>query len=436
MEKLLLTYYGDDFTGSTDALEALSLGGVPTVLFLRPPSADLLAERFADVQAVGLAGMSRALAPDEMDATLPDAFESLKALGAPICHYKVCSTFDSSPTVGNIGRAAEIGRNAFNAPSIPVVVGAPRLRRYVLFGNLFATMGDTTYRIDRHPTMSRHPVTPMHESDLRRHLAAQTKLTSALVDLFALETAPQAALAQAIEAGAELIIFDTRTSAHLATVGDLLAAGDAPFVVGSSGVEDALVAHWQAAGVVADSAEFPPLDPVDKLLVISGSASPVSAEQIRVAGEHGFALLRLDVRGLVESADAQSVVVAQAKQLLDSGKSVVLYSAMGPEDDGLLQDGMSPANWRFGRKLAAAQGRIARGLIEQTDLTRLCIAGGDTCSGAVQQLDIFALQMYTPVAPGAPLCRTHSHSMRWDGLQIALKGGQVGQADFFVRLLG
>ena len=37
-------------------------------------------------------------------------FTWLKALGARFCHYKVCSTFDSSPTVGNIGRAIEIGR--------------------------------------------------------------------------------------------------------------------------------------------------------------------------------------------------------------------------------------------------------------------------------------------------------------------------------------
>ena len=31
-----LVYYGDDFTGSTDALEALTVAGVPTVLFFQP----------------------------------------------------------------------------------------------------------------------------------------------------------------------------------------------------------------------------------------------------------------------------------------------------------------------------------------------------------------------------------------------------------------
>ena len=36
---LLLTFYGDDFSGSTDAMEVLALAGVPTRLYLDPPTA-------------------------------------------------------------------------------------------------------------------------------------------------------------------------------------------------------------------------------------------------------------------------------------------------------------------------------------------------------------------------------------------------------------
>ena len=38
MSKLLLTFYGDDFTGSTDALEQLTLAGIRTALFIAPPT--------------------------------------------------------------------------------------------------------------------------------------------------------------------------------------------------------------------------------------------------------------------------------------------------------------------------------------------------------------------------------------------------------------
>src|SRR6187399_328819 len=104
----LLSYYGDDLTGSTDVMEALSLGGVPTVLFLSIPNAGLL-ERFADCRAIGLAGTSRSETPEWMDENLKPAFAWLRSLDASVCHYKVCSTFDSAPNVGNIGRAIEIG---------------------------------------------------------------------------------------------------------------------------------------------------------------------------------------------------------------------------------------------------------------------------------------------------------------------------------------
>src|SRR5262249_25275288 len=49
---LLLTYYGDDFTGSTDVLEALYSGGIEAVLFVTPPSSELL-RRYRHVRAFG-----------------------------------------------------------------------------------------------------------------------------------------------------------------------------------------------------------------------------------------------------------------------------------------------------------------------------------------------------------------------------------------------
>ena len=42
-EGLLLSFYGDDFTGSTSVMEALTFAGLPTVLFLDVPTAAQLA---------------------------------------------------------------------------------------------------------------------------------------------------------------------------------------------------------------------------------------------------------------------------------------------------------------------------------------------------------------------------------------------------------
>ena len=136
-EGLLIGFYGDDFTGSSAVMESLASCGLRTVLFLAPPTPEQLAQ-YEELRAVGIAGISRSLPTEEMDAELRPAFTALRDLRVPIVHYKICSTFDSSPKIGSIGKAIEIGRKICKSRYIPVVAGAPYLKRYVLFGNLFA----------------------------------------------------------------------------------------------------------------------------------------------------------------------------------------------------------------------------------------------------------------------------------------------------------
>ncbi len=69
-------------------------------------------------------------------------------------------------------------------------------------------------------------------------------------------------------------------------------------------------------------------------------------------------------------------------------------------------------------------------LVQQTGIRRVVLCGGDTSSHAVQQLNLTALTFAGPLAPGAPLCRAHAAG-GLDGLELVLKGGQIGPEDFF-----
>lgn len=449
MNNLLLTFYGDDFTGSTDVMESLVLGGVPTVLFLEPPSTEFIAREFPQVRAVGVAGVSRSMTPTQMNAELPAQFSALKALGAPLFHYKICSTFDSAPTVGSIGHAIEIGREIFAPNSIPMMVGAPALRRYVAFGNLFAVFSDVVYRLDRHPTMSRHPITPMDESDLRLHLSKQTSRKIGLIDLLQLANSDDT-LADRFHSlsaeGHEIILFDTLDNTHLLKIGRLVWSlrGDQPiFVVSSSGIEYALVAHWQQSGLIAAPDPLPTPGRVDQLLVISGSAAPQTAAQIDWALANGFHSIRLDSAALVDPDRvdaARASVLDETLNALNAGRSVILFSAHGPDDPAIVQTaqhmqalGLAPQ--RVGALLGEQQGLILRTVLEHKPLKRVCVAGGDTCGHTARQLGIYALEIVIPVAPGSPLCRARSHTPLFDGLEISLKAGQVGKPDYFGGIL-
>src|SRR6185312_5907695 len=104
---LLLSWYGDDFTGSAAVMEVVAFAGIDSVLFLDPPTRQQL-QKFPTARAIGIAGIARSQGAVWMDAELPRIFASLAALGAPIAHYKICSTFDSAPDIGSIGHAADL----------------------------------------------------------------------------------------------------------------------------------------------------------------------------------------------------------------------------------------------------------------------------------------------------------------------------------------
>ena len=429
---LQLAYYADDFTGATDALEWLERAGVRTALFLRVPDANLLA-RMPAFHAIGVAGRTRALPTDELEVELRRDFVALRALRPRHVHYKVCSTFDSSPAVGSIGRAIEVGADVFGAACIPVVGGAPALGRYCVFGHVFAQDGigsdRAVHRLDRHPVMSRHPVTPADESDLRRHLARQTRRAISLIDLRQLD-GDTARLAEAWRTQRGVVLLDTLTRAHVARIGELLeraADAAAPLLtIGPSSVEQALGDAWAERGGLRAPDEWPPPRATRALLVVSGSCSTVTERQVEWARSAGFGEVALSPAGLAGPEGEQ--VVQQAIRVvtdhLFQRRHVMVHTL------GMGRDPAAAAPEQIGRVL----GRIATAAVEQVGIFRLLIAGGDTSGVVARALGIEALEFLAPLNPGAPLCRVRAPHRPVDGLEVVVKGGQVGPDDYFQRV--
>jgi 3-oxoisoapionate kinase len=441
-EGLILSFYGDDFTGSTSVMEVLTFAGLPTALFLNVPTAQQLAQ-FTGYRAIGIAGVARSQSPAWMSSNLPEVFRALAELRAPIAHYKVCSTFDSAPHVGSIGHAIDLAVPILGGAWHPLVVSAPAIARYQAFGNLFAAVGGVSYRLDRHPTMSCHPVTPMDEADVRRHLAKQTAKPIGLVDLLAMKQGKaDASLMQERERGAEVIALDVIDDETLAEAGRLVweHRGDRLFAIGSQGLESALVAHWRAAGLLGDR---PAKDfraaPAERIVCISGSCSPITAGQIAYAERNGFATIRLDASRAVD-LDAWDAEIGQAADhalaAVGEGRDPLVFTAMGPDDPALAS--MASALETSGASAGVVNDRVGAGLgrlldrvMRDAQLTRAAIAGGDTSGHAALTLGIHALTALAPIAPGAPLCRAHSDDPAHAECEIALKGGQIGAPDFF-----
>lgn len=432
--QLRLAYLADDFTGATDAIEVLATEGVRAALFARPPTPQLIA-RYPDVQAIGLAVPSRAMTPPQMDAALPPLLRLLRDCRSPLVHYKVCSTFDSAAHTGSIGRAIELGIDVFGPSIVPVVVGAPSLGRHVVFGNLFARSGADSelFRLDRHPSMSRHPVTPMDEADLRVHLSRQTSLPIGLVDVLTLERgtdAARSALRLLKSGGFAIALIDLLLERQLPAVGALLddcADERQPgFAVGSSGVESALCEHWRSSGRLGTTRAFPSAHDAGPIVVIVGSRSPVTARQRRRAIDAGFGHVAIDLLAAQRPAGRQDEelnrATAAARAALDDGRSVVV-------DVG---DATATSPGTVAGFLARAAARI----VAETGVRRMLVAGGDTSGAVAASLAIESIEMIATLARGAPLCRASAPGQHADGLEVIFKGGQVGDENLFLAARG
>lgn len=435
-----VTWYGDDFTGSAAVMEVLAFAGLPSVLFTDVPD-DQIATRFADCLGIGIASTARSHDPIWMEANLPTPLGFLDRLGAPILHYKICSTFDSSPDSGSIGKAMEIGLRIRESTAVPLLTAAPVMRRYQAFGNLFAAGLDGVYRLDRHPVMAHHPVTPMTESDLLRHLSAQTDLPGGLIDLEALASDPQARLNQLLAAGARILSVDSADKTSEAAAGRLIWENRdrLSFVAGSQGVEYALVRHWQEAGLLPPPVPVTSAGQVDRIVAVSGSVSPVTARQLAWAGRNGFALVPFDsttVCGSAENLQAEEDrLVTVAAQAGAQGHSPLIHSAAGHDGPEVARHRAAVAASGIAaetanRRIGEALGRILDRVLRQTGIRRAVISGGDTSGHGMRQLGLSALVAKAPTIPGAALCTAHGNRPH-DGLEIALKGGQMGSEDYF-----
>jgi len=275
-----------------------------------------------------------------------------------------------------------------------------------------------------------------------RHLALQTQRRIALIDFVALQQKRgKARLAQEQGEDGPVVALDVLDEITLEQAGKLVwdQREDGCFVAGSQGVEYALVAHWRAAGLIAR--EQPPMRvaPVRQIAVVSGSCSPVTAGQIDHAQTQGFSALRLDVTRAVDPeawARETARVTADALELLGSGASPLVFTARGPDDPAIaaLAEACRTAGCDAGAvndRIGQGLGSILAGILDAGRLPRALIAGGDTSGQATLTLGVDALSVIAAIAPGSPLCRAHADDPARDGLELALKGGQIGGRDYF-----
>src|ERR1700757_4375838 len=240
---LALGCIADDYTGASDLANTLTRAGLRTVQTIGVPADEL---KLPEVDAVVVSLKSRSIEADIAVSRSRAGDKWLRGRGAAHVLFKICSTFDSTDK-GNIGPVMDALRHDCGDRIVLVTPAFPETGRTLYQGNLFVG----SVPLNESP-LKDHPLNPMHDSNLVRVLARQSKTRVALADLAVIARGPDAVrahLAELSKKGIGAAIADAVFERDLETIGQV--ARDHRLSVGASGIglglARALVARKEGA---------------------------------------------------------------------------------------------------------------------------------------------------------------------------------------------
>jgi uncharacterized protein YgbK (DUF1537 family) len=261
----------------------------------------------------------------------------------------------------------------------------------------------------------------MTDPDIVRVLGRQTGRTVRLI-AHATVAAGAAAIAGSLDAlraeGTSYAVIDALTDDDLRAIGT--ASADLRLLIGGSGVALGLPENFRRAGRLP-TRPAPVAEPVSgPIVVLSGSCSSVTQEQVRRMAER-FPALKLPVDGTARV----SATADEAAAHLTRGP-VLLYTTAPPDEVAEIQARVGAE--RAQHEAESLLGELARRAVA-AGATRVVVAGGETAGAVVGALGIRALGAGAEIAPGVPWM----HPLEGPPLALALKSGNFGGPDFFLE---
>lgn len=404
----------DDVTGATDLASVLCRDGFTVVQTLGVPQS---ATPPADVVVVSL--KTRTAPVEEATAAARAAATYLKTAGATQIYFKYCSTFDSTDQ-GNIGPVIAALLEQLHATFTIACPAYPALARTVYQGHLFVGT-----QLLSESSMRDHPLTPMTDANLVRVLGRQSPFQVGLItvgDVDLGETAMQERFAALERSSHRVAIVDAVFDRHVEAIGG--ACRDFPLATGGAALGGAVARAAITARIPATRHQASA--PSGPVAVLSGSGSAATLEQVRrLAAEVPHQ--SIDPLALARDAAILPTLIDWAGRHIRHGP-VLLYSTDSPE-------AVRNAQRELGRSQAAAMlehafGALAAALAGQGVRT-FVVAGGETSGAVLDALGIRMLGFGAEIDPGVPWTR----SLDPEGFHLALKSGNFGSPEFFIKAL-
>ncbi|MFN3192491.1 MAG: 3-oxo-tetronate kinase [Aureliella sp.] len=415
----------DDVTGATDLAINLVQGGFRVVQFLGVPTPDSIRECNAD--AVVIALKSRSIPCREAIKLSLASLQSLRNAGCQRFYFKYCSTFDSTAT-GNIGPVAEALMDEIGINQTIYCPAFPAAGRTVYQGHLFVFD-----QLLNESGMENHPLNPMDDANLVRFLGNQTQRKVGNLRLQEQFGSLTSQLDELEQAGISNVITDACSESDLDRIAE--AVIDFPLVTGGSGLAKSLPAAYRSASLLEPASHKPHLPKVGgRSAILAGSCSKATNAQVQWM-EDRCPVYKPDLNRLIDNHESElDTAICWAKKHL--ADDPILFASTQDATQ------LAATQARFGSDKIATQieiffGKLAKQLVDQFQVRKLVVAGGETSGAVVAALDIQGLRIGPEISTGVPWTETISSSTpQTPQLALALKSGNFGEQDFFESALG
>ena len=432
--RLLFGAVADDDTGASDLAGMLAEQALRTLLVIDLPGQRQFDEWCEGQHAVVMAEGTRNLRPAEARARTRSALRLLKSRDPRVFQIKYCSTFDSTPE-GNIGPAIDAALEELQEEFTVALPALPVNGRTTYQGHHFV---HERLLSDSH--MREHPLTPMTDANLVRHLARQTVRRVGLAPYESVEAGADE-LERGFERlradGVSIAVVDCLSDAHVETV--CRAAVDLRLVTGGSAFGQGLPAVWRERGWVEglDARKATPSPPTDEgrgRLVVAGSCSVATRAQNRRLESNGPPAFRVEPRALLNADSGHASLIESVRAQLAAGRDCLLYTTDEPAEVARVQEwaaGQGLDVPALGHAIAYALADLVSEILEGVEAGGLVFAGGETSGALCRRLNLGALRVGRNIEPGVPLCL----SLGRYRLPVVLKSGNFGGDDFYARAL-
>lgn len=352
------------------------------------------------------------------------AAEEFKKTGVEILYKKIDSTLR-----GNLGVELDAAIDTLNVSAVILCPAYPKNGRITVGGfhlNNQSLIEDTE--------VAKDPESPVRQSHIPTLIQNQSEKKVSLVDIatvsLGMEKVKREVVRQ-LKEGNQIIVVDAISQRDLKTIAQAIASLDQPVLVcGSGGLAEELP---DAFGLGEDREEF--------VVVIAGSVSEVTAQQIRIAAKTlNVKVVTVDVQrvlmGKEEGKLEATRVIDEAEEALHAGRDVVIrlaesLNALEEVKEAGKELGLTDREMRT--LMGQILGRTSQAILKKGKLCGMVVTGGETAFNVYKALDVLEVRVEEEVLPGIPVVTIVGGPA--SGTRVVTKAGAFGNEDALVTAI-